>query len=190
MCLVHERKHRDKLLIGHTNNSIPYTILRGVMLTLGFWMFYLGLGIGNFIFYPENTRTTSTWSSTAILFLHYKIFFFSHTPFPSFWSLTELQTINSIISIGVSDRKLFRNIQKTKWEDPRNLNPSIWKPLNSMMKSPKSKQIYWVGCHYLTNLKWKGRINATIWSWIANARLLIPLTITMISSGRLIFSMK
>jgi hypothetical protein len=48
MCLILERKRNDKLLIGFTNNSILHTILRGVMLTIGLWMFYLGLGIGNY----------------------------------------------------------------------------------------------------------------------------------------------
>jgi hypothetical protein len=48
MCLVLEGKRKDKLLIGFTNNGIFQTILRGFMLAVGLWMFYLGLGIGNF----------------------------------------------------------------------------------------------------------------------------------------------
>ena len=52
MCLIHERKRKDRLLIGHTKNNILYTILRAFMLTLGFWIFYLGLGVGNYMVYP------------------------------------------------------------------------------------------------------------------------------------------
>jgi hypothetical protein len=53
MCLVLERKRRDKLLIGFTNNGIVHTIVRGFMLTIGLWMFYLGLGIGNYAVYGQ-----------------------------------------------------------------------------------------------------------------------------------------
>lgn len=48
MCLILERRRKDKLLIGFKNNGIAQTIVRGFMLTIGLWMFYLGLGIGNY----------------------------------------------------------------------------------------------------------------------------------------------
>lgn len=48
MCLVLERKRRDKLLIGFPDNGVRSTIVRGFMLAIGFWVFYLGLGIGNY----------------------------------------------------------------------------------------------------------------------------------------------
>lgn len=48
MCLILERRRKDKLLIGFKNNSIFQTIVRGFMLTIGLWMFYLGLGVGNY----------------------------------------------------------------------------------------------------------------------------------------------
>ena len=57
MCLILERKRKDKLLIGYLDNGIGHMIFRGLMLVLGFWMFYLGLGIGNYMFFPNNART-------------------------------------------------------------------------------------------------------------------------------------
>lgn len=54
MCLVLERKRRDILLIGYTNNGIVHTIIRAFMLALGLWMFYLGLGIGNYAVHGQN----------------------------------------------------------------------------------------------------------------------------------------
>ena len=54
MCLVLERKRRDKLLIGFTNNGILHTIQRGFMLSVGLWMFYLGLGVGNYSIIGRN----------------------------------------------------------------------------------------------------------------------------------------
>lgn len=48
MCLVLERKRRDKLLIGFSNNGIFHTIQRGFMLSVGMWMLYIGLGVGNY----------------------------------------------------------------------------------------------------------------------------------------------
>jgi len=52
MCLVLGRKRRDKLLIGFLDNGIKSTIERGFMLSIGFWLFYLGLGVG------DNCRTS------------------------------------------------------------------------------------------------------------------------------------
>ena len=49
LSILLERRRRDKLLVGYVVNSIPVMFLRGFMLVLGFWMFYLGLGIGNYI---------------------------------------------------------------------------------------------------------------------------------------------
>lgn len=49
MCLVLERRRRDKLLIGFTDNGVWQTIVRGLVLAIGLWMFYLGLGIGNYM---------------------------------------------------------------------------------------------------------------------------------------------
>lgn len=53
MCLVLERKRRDKLLIGFTNNGILHTAQRGLMLAVGLWMFYLGLGVANYAIFSK-----------------------------------------------------------------------------------------------------------------------------------------
>ena len=47
MSLVLLRKKRNKLLFGFTDNGKLQTLFRTLMLVIGLWMFYLGLGIGN-----------------------------------------------------------------------------------------------------------------------------------------------
>jgi hypothetical protein len=49
MCLILERKRPDKYLIGFVENGIWDTIQRGIILSVGFWLFYLGLGIGTLL---------------------------------------------------------------------------------------------------------------------------------------------
>lgn len=49
MCLVLERKRKDKLCVGYVDNGIKQSLLRGTMLAVGLWMMYLGLGIGAYL---------------------------------------------------------------------------------------------------------------------------------------------
>lgn len=49
MCIILERKRKDRLLIGHTDNGILSTIYRAFVFAIGIWFFYLGLGIGNYL---------------------------------------------------------------------------------------------------------------------------------------------
>ena len=49
MCIVLERKRKDKLIVGFKETGVLAAVVRSVMLILGFWFFYLGLGIGNYV---------------------------------------------------------------------------------------------------------------------------------------------
>jgi hypothetical protein len=37
------------LLYGYTSNKWYKSILRGVVLVIGLWMFYMGLGVGQYV---------------------------------------------------------------------------------------------------------------------------------------------
>jgi hypothetical protein len=45
MCLALEKRKENVMLIGYTKNRWYHVISRGVMLVLGLWMFYIGLGV-------------------------------------------------------------------------------------------------------------------------------------------------
>lgn len=46
MSLVLEKQAKHKILFGHTSNKWWRSILRGFLLSLGMWVFYIGLGVG------------------------------------------------------------------------------------------------------------------------------------------------
>ena len=46
MSLILEKGSKNKLFFGYTSNKWWRCILRGFMLSLGMWMFYIGLGVG------------------------------------------------------------------------------------------------------------------------------------------------
>ena len=48
MCLVLEKRKENVMLIGYTKNKWYHVGSRGVMLVLGLWMFYIGLGVGQY----------------------------------------------------------------------------------------------------------------------------------------------
>lgn len=50
MSLVLQKNSKDRLLFGYTSNRWWRSILRGFMLALGMWIFYLGLGVGALLF--------------------------------------------------------------------------------------------------------------------------------------------
>ena len=66
MSLVLLRKKRNKLLFGFTDNGKLHTLFRTFMLVIGLYMFYLGLGIGNELFFPNFTRDQSTTSQCVL----------------------------------------------------------------------------------------------------------------------------
>lgn len=45
MCIVLVRKRQNVMLIGYLNNRWYMAVFRGVILALGLWMFYIGLGV-------------------------------------------------------------------------------------------------------------------------------------------------
>lgn len=65
MCLVLERKRPDKYLIGFVDNGIWNTIQRGIILSVGFWLFYLGLGIGTILL-----ASVKIWYNFIALFFY------------------------------------------------------------------------------------------------------------------------
>ena len=48
MCLMLEKKNQNVMLIGYTKNRWYTVICRGIMLVLGLWFFYIGLGVGTY----------------------------------------------------------------------------------------------------------------------------------------------
>jgi hypothetical protein len=46
MSLVLEKNSKHKLLFGFTSNKWWRSVLRGFILSLGMWLFYIGLGVG------------------------------------------------------------------------------------------------------------------------------------------------
>lgn len=46
MSLVLEKRAKHKILFGHTSNRWWRSVLRGFLLALGMWVFYIGLGVG------------------------------------------------------------------------------------------------------------------------------------------------
>jgi hypothetical protein len=51
MSMVLQKNYKNKILYGFTSNKWWRSILRGFMLSLGLWIFYLGLGIGQYVFH-------------------------------------------------------------------------------------------------------------------------------------------
>ena len=52
MSLVLEKQAKHKILFGHTSNKWWRSVLRGFVLSLGMWVFYVGLGVGAIIAQP------------------------------------------------------------------------------------------------------------------------------------------
>ena len=51
MSMVLEKNCRNKILFGFTSNKWWRSILRGFLLSLGMWSFYLGLGVGALVYH-------------------------------------------------------------------------------------------------------------------------------------------
>ena len=46
MCMILKRNKKNVLLYGYTCNKWYDIIIRGVMLVIGMWLFYMGLAVG------------------------------------------------------------------------------------------------------------------------------------------------
>lgn len=73
MCMILKRNKKNVLLYGYTNNRWYHTITRGLTLVLGFWFFYMGLGVG---FLATQYKPTQNW--TSILQKSYIYLFFPY----------------------------------------------------------------------------------------------------------------
>jgi len=72
MSLILLTNSKDRMFFGYTSSKWWKSVLRGVLLSLGMWLFYLGLGIGAYL-------TTLIWLNSFFYIsqIQFKIIFFS-----------------------------------------------------------------------------------------------------------------
>lgn len=49
MIIILTKKKQTNVILGYTDIDFPATITRGLLMVIGFWLFYLGFNVGNYM---------------------------------------------------------------------------------------------------------------------------------------------